>query len=259
IDREAAIDQEEPVYDSGSDAEPDPELQIKRKRKKGKSPLETWDQDFLTYFIATTKCRRIPWNIFFSNESKMSLFTAPPGSRCCDNCQPEDFPVEVVTLEMPYPTRIGRSAKPSEDLQDAISAALRAWRSQTIDRDYPGQRMVTSRKILSDDVIRKIVERPSAVSQHGTEVFYHIIPWQWGVFKYGTEVVDIVRHQVSLFPDPNQVAREEQERERAYQRLLEAARKQERTQLVSFFEECWDEMYNLESGETIIVGRGKNK
>lgn len=40
------------------------------KQKKGLTRIEARDRWFLLWYLTTTGCRRIPWNVFFKNSSK---------------------------------------------------------------------------------------------------------------------------------------------------------------------------------------------
>ncbi|KAF9047215.1 P-loop containing nucleoside triphosphate hydrolase protein [Rhodocollybia butyracea] len=124
VDRIAAIDTEE------SDEDDTPTQPIQRgQRKKAQSALEARDQKFLSQFIATSDCRRAPWDDFFNNTSKLPFFVCPVGACCCDNCEPDKFLVHTIKVTYPYPTRAPRSTKPSEELSAAVTVALRNWRN----------------------------------------------------------------------------------------------------------------------------------
>ena len=60
IDRIAAIDREEA----------EAAVPQRGRKKKAQSALQARDQMFLSLFIATSKCRREPWDEFFSNQGK---------------------------------------------------------------------------------------------------------------------------------------------------------------------------------------------
>ncbi|THU93714.1 hypothetical protein K435DRAFT_725117, partial [Dendrothele bispora CBS 962.96] len=148
--------------------------------KKGAiSAVTARDRRYLSYFLATSKCRRIPWDDFFVNADKLLLFVQPPNARCCDNCQPHLFPTETVAIRYPYPSRARRAVKPSMELQNAVRSALHQWRATTVQKHYAGQFIITGRYILSDDVINRIAERPRAITD--VNVFRYVIPWGLGV------------------------------------------------------------------------------
>ncbi|KAF5339645.1 hypothetical protein D9758_015587 [Tetrapyrgos nigripes] len=256
VDREAVIDEDEPEYNSGSDAEPDPDLVVKRKRCKVKSAREARDLAYLTFIIATNRCRHLPWDEFFGNHAKMPLFPEPQelDVPCCDNCAPRYFPIERISLRLPYPTWAGRSSKPTEQLQTELEAALKQWRTHVIVQDYLDQRNVTSRQILSDATLAKIVARPAVVERFGSDVFRHIIPWQWAT-RYGNQVIAIVKWHLALYPDPEQRRREEA----AERQHASIAEKDRRNRLVALFHECYNAVHDLETGEVGARGRGKDK
>ncbi|KAJ3831940.1 P-loop containing nucleoside triphosphate hydrolase protein [Lentinula raphanica] len=83
------------------DASDNPRQMIRRvKRKKFKTYIEARDRWFLAWFVVTEQCRRVPWNKFYGNDSKVKLPLAitPAHARCCDNCEPAKFPIETVRL-----------------------------------------------------------------------------------------------------------------------------------------------------------------
>lgn len=72
INREAAIEDDE-------DEDTTPVVPQKRaapaqggrgRKRQAKNLIETRDRKFLSAFIATAACRRIPWNVFFANKDK---------------------------------------------------------------------------------------------------------------------------------------------------------------------------------------------
>jgi hypothetical protein len=168
--------------------------------------------------------------------------------------------VELISFKTAYPTRAGRSiGKPTEELQSALAGKLRSWRSDIISRDYPNQRMVTGRQILVEDVIAKIVARPGAVVKHGVDTFNAIIPWRFGVSKYGQEVVDIVVKLSELFPNPEQERRDTAARELEERRMAKMAGKDYRRTLKLVFEECYQAIEDITTGEMVMRGRGKDR
>ncbi|KAF9060011.1 hypothetical protein BDP27DRAFT_1452928, partial [Rhodocollybia butyracea] len=97
-----------------------------------------------------------PQTVFFNNTSKLPFFGRPVGARCCDNCEPDNFLVHTIKVTYPYPTRVPCSTKPSEELSAAVTVALRNWRSNIIETDYPNQYTITGHYILDDNVIFKL-------------------------------------------------------------------------------------------------------
>ncbi|KAE9383071.1 P-loop containing nucleoside triphosphate hydrolase protein, partial [Gymnopus androsaceus JB14] len=243
IDRIAAIDREEAEV----------AVPQRGRKKKAQSALQARDQMFLSLFIATSKCRREPWDEFFSNQGKMLLFERRPEVRCCDNCQPDKFPVEKIQLSYPFPTRAPRTKRPSEELLNEVTVALRRWRTDVIQRDYPNQSIITGRYILDDEVIDKIAARPRIVTS--IEIFRHIIPWGFGIAKYGGAIVELVSSICNLHPDPVQLAHEERERKR----LIDEANKEYRETLTQAFKECYDSVHLVGTGRMVKRGPRNNQ
>ncbi|KAF5328040.1 hypothetical protein D9758_017452 [Tetrapyrgos nigripes] len=231
VEREAVIDQAEPGYNSGSDAEPDPELLVKCKCKKVKSAREARDLAYLTFFIAMTRCCCLPWDEFFDNADKKP----PTTSTCCDNCQPQSFPVERIILHLPYPTQAGRVPKPTPELQTELTTTLKLWCTQ------------------------KIAEGPGVVERLKLDLFCHIIPWYWGTTKYGNEVLALISFYSALYPDPEQWHCEQAAREEEHCQQVSIIEKDRWNCLVSLFNECYEAMLELKTGEMVMRGWGKDK
>ena len=178
------------------------------------------------------------------------LFPRPPNAMCCDNCNPELSQVDTIRITHPYPTRARQGFKPSEELQTAVSSALREWRETATDRYYPSQHIITAEYILDDAVIEKISSRPGVVKD--IDIFRHVILWGLGAVRpeFGREVVDLVRDIVRN--DPDQVAREEAEREQAGERLLARAARQQRELYSRVFEEVYDAVCSQETGGLMV-------
>ncbi|KAE9388611.1 hypothetical protein BT96DRAFT_960180 [Gymnopus androsaceus JB14] len=228
MDQIAAIDIEEPEEHDNDMAAP---LHRCGRKKGPTSALQARDQCFLSFFIATSKCRHLPWDEFFNNKLKPAiLFMRPLGARCCDNCEPDQFPVETIRITYPYPTRAPRTTRPTEALSDAVTKALCNWRLELIKTQYSGQRTITGCYILADEVVASIAAHP----------------------LYGAEIVHIVSELCALHPDPAQLAREETNmhaEERCRQKL-------DRNILVTAFQECFDSVHNVGTGRMVTTGRG---
>lgn len=142
--------------------------------------------------------------------------------------------------------------RPSKELCDAVSDALHDWHREAIQAYYPNQVLILGSYILDDDVIDRIANRPRIVNS--VDVFRHLIPWGFGE-KYGAKVVLIVSGICSLHPDPVQVACEEQE----HRRLVNAANKEYRESLETAFQECYDAVYDVRSGQIVKKGPRNNQ
>ncbi|THU97531.1 hypothetical protein K435DRAFT_597334, partial [Dendrothele bispora CBS 962.96] len=252
VDRVDAIDVEEEAATTNETIS----AQSRRgKKKNAANALEARDRRYLSYFIATNRCRREPWDEFFNNKNKLpGLYPRLPGTPCCDNCNPESFQVENIVLTASYPLRAGRARVPSPELRDALTRALDIWRKDVIDRDYPNQSIIVGRHILDDSVIEKIVARAHIIKD--TNIFRRVIPWGYGRGRYGEEVVKIVTDTGMLYPDVEEVARQEAIREQAFQRLEIAAEKERLTKLRTVFEACYNAVYEVTTGGTVKKTRG---
>ncbi|KAK7027517.1 DEAD (Asp-Glu-Ala-Asp) box polypeptide 59 [Paramarasmius palmivorus] len=182
-------------------------------------------------------------------------FPRPLGGLCCDNCTPENFPVETIVPKYPYPTRACQAPKSSKELCTAVKAALYSWREVLIETEYSRQFTVVPEYVLNDDVINEISARPHAVAKMGTNVFKAIIPWGFSI-QYGSEVANLVADQITLHPDPAEITREHALRERKLQEFLALATKERQAKLLPVFEECYNAVYRVKINNMIKVTRG---
>ncbi|KAJ7692229.1 P-loop containing nucleoside triphosphate hydrolase protein [Mycena rosella] len=229
VDRDAAVEVEEEVEQA-----PVP----KRKARKAMSVMEARDRRYLLEFIVTLGCRRIPWNKFFGNNSKLKLpYAAPPGARCCDNCTPALFPVETIKLTGGSQLKSGRRqhAKTSEEVATAVKETLLVLRNTIALREWPDQLILTGKNLMSDLVVEALATRAREITS--LEALNQAVRWIWGT-KFGPEVVDAIQTRLVEFPDHERLAREEQEREKALTALRAMAEKDLRKKLAEIFEQC---------------------
>ncbi|KAJ3766538.1 hypothetical protein FB446DRAFT_767391 [Lentinula raphanica] len=235
------------------DPAPDREKVQRGRKKKIRSALEAQDRKYLSLFIATSHCRRLPWDEFFNNVAKLPFFDRSHHIRCCDNCNPDLFLTETIKISYSFPTRAPHTTRPSDELSDAVSSALQDWRSEAVQRYYPDQVTIVSRYLLDDEVIEKIAARPRTVT--AVNIFSHVIPWRLGVERYGRDVVQIVSGICSLYPDSIQIAREERE----HQELVKAATQEYYEVLKKAFQECYDAVYEIRTGRMVKKGPRGNQ
>ncbi|KAK7016010.1 hypothetical protein R3P38DRAFT_2441642, partial [Favolaschia claudopus] len=149
----------------------------------------------------------------------------------------------------------GRGSKPTEELTAAIVTGLRAWRQEAVERDFPQQLIITGKAILPNKIIEKIAERPRAVTT--PHIFFSIIEWKWGTHedcRYGNEVVAAVKAVLKDHPDEEEEKREAARREKVFDQLLALANKQRREKLRAVFQDCWDAVAAVTTGN--MVSRG---
>ncbi|KAJ7466660.1 P-loop containing nucleoside triphosphate hydrolase protein [Mycena galericulata] len=231
MDRDAAVE----IQD-----ETEQQVAPKRKSKKAMSAMEARDRRFLLEYIVTKKCRRIPWNKFFGNDSKLSLpSSVPPGTRCCDNCNPELFPVETVRLMGGSQLKSGRRrhTKLSDELAEEAKQMLIALRNSIAKRDFPHGYIITGKILMSDVVIAALAPRIRDVTS--VDAIVDMVRWHWAP-KYGPEVVSAVQDLLLHHPDLELLAREEQQRERAFAALNSLAEADLHKKLVAVFDACHD-------------------
>ncbi|KAJ7107392.1 P-loop containing nucleoside triphosphate hydrolase protein [Mycena epipterygia] len=244
MDRDAAVEAHD---DTVQQAAP------KRKSKKAMSAMEARDRRFLLEYIVTTHCRRIPWNKFFGNDSKLALpYPVPPGARCCDNCTPDLFPIETVRLEGGSQLRSGRRRKAPEELVDEARETLRTLRDAIARREYPSGYIITGKILMSNQIIEVLAPRARDITS--VDTLAETVRWHWAP-TYGEEVVEAIKAIVARHPDP----REEQQRERAFVALEALAAADLHRKLVRVFDGCHEAILNetragSEEKETALGG-----
>ncbi|KAJ7780588.1 hypothetical protein DFH07DRAFT_729343 [Mycena maculata] len=236
MDRDAAVE-------ANDDTDPTPAP--KRKSKKAMSAMEVRDRRFLLEYIVTTGCRRIPWNKFFGNASKLALpYPAPIGARCCDNCTPDQFPVETIRLVGGSRLKTGRRhhAKVSEELAHEATEVLKTLRNTIAGRDFPNGYIITGKILMSDQIIEAIAPRVRDITS--IETLAETVRWNWTP-KYGSEVVKTIQTLLVRHPDLELEAREAEKRERAFAALQSLAQADLRKKLDPLFDACHERILSL--------------
>ncbi|KAF9064475.1 P-loop containing nucleoside triphosphate hydrolase protein [Rhodocollybia butyracea] len=194
----------------------------------------------LVWFICTKKCQRIPWDKFYDNENKkaLSLFPAPVGAPCCDNCNPSEFPVDTIKLTDPNQLRLpGRQRKSSPKLFAAIQKWLETLRKQVVLEVFgPCQYIITGSYILQDDIIQTLAEH--AQMMVSTEVLKQCVHWHWANV-HGQSVVDAIGQVLMELPDMVQLQQEEEQREQALKEMLKMANRDFQKKLTSVLNACF--------------------
>ncbi|KAJ7481893.1 hypothetical protein FB451DRAFT_1029987 [Mycena latifolia] len=230
MDRDAVVEEEELEQATAP----------RRKPRKTMSVVEARDRRYLLEYIVTEGCRRIPWNKFFGNSSKLKLpYPAPPGARCCDNCTPELFPVETVRLTGGSQLKSGRPrhSKTSEEVAAAVTETLLALRNAIAHREWPEQNIITGKNLMSDLVVEALATRAREITS--LDALKQAVRWIWAP-RFGDEVVQAIQTRLVDFPDFERLAREEQEREKAFVALQALAEKDLRKKLATIFDGCYD-------------------
>ncbi|KAJ3969545.1 P-loop containing nucleoside triphosphate hydrolase protein [Lentinula raphanica] len=211
------------------------------KRRKFQTFIESRDRWFLAWFIVTEGCRRIPWDKFYKNESKIKLSFAskPSGARCCDNCEPDRFPVQTVKLSNSRQIRGPRGARKSSiELYGKVSSTLQSLRKAIAARVYGAEQgLVTGKILLQDEVIHALAEHARAVNS--VLALKRVVRWHFAD-RYGAEVVEAVQQVVRDCREPAEEAREEQQRERALNALCKMAKKEFQAKLTLISDRCFE-------------------
>ncbi|KAK6974225.1 p-loop containing nucleoside triphosphate hydrolase protein [Favolaschia claudopus] len=256
LDREAALE----LQDS-SDEEEEPVIAKRRKTKvkqKVLSSMEERDQRYLLEFSTTTECRRRVWNRYFGNRNKQRLNLPFPPGPCCENCNPEAFPVPTISMLGERKLRIERKGLSSPELEEAARKRLNNLREEIIAAAFPDQHFLTGNAILSDDILDVLAKRARLLTSLDT-LRQHT---HWvHASKYGNQVVTALQEVLVDFPDHAAAEREAQAAAKAQRTLQAAEFKELRSRLLLVFEGCYDAVVSeLEyPDDTIAPGRKRKK
>jgi cytochrome c553 len=89
-----------------------------------------------------------------------TMYQPKAGMRCCDNCQPQLFPVEHVTSSrIQQGLKRGKKKAVPEAESKYITETLKIWRDGTLmEKVYPGLTTFSASTLLSNDVIDKLAK-----------------------------------------------------------------------------------------------------
>jgi hypothetical protein len=185
-------------HDSDEDGEGMKEEKLKRKKKTAKN-FNSHEARFLSLFVSTPNCHRLVWDEFFGNKNKCqcqiwcsvvfidlachcpvqliyptnTTYRPLPGSRCCDNCEPRLFEVELIKLQSAPTLKRGKKRKLPEATENTIREDLTKWRDNDLmDKFYPGVFIMSGVTILGDDIVEKLekcgeqIESADALARH---------------------------------------------------------------------------------------------
>lgn len=120
-----------------------------------------------------------------------TIYQPTPGTRCCDNCQPDLFVVEVVKSVNPPGLKRGKKKETPEEEKEYVRNKLVDWRNNVLLKQYyGGLTSISAGTLLSDEVVDKIVgcgERPRNYAELRRHVIWALIhdsdtdgPNEWG-------------------------------------------------------------------------------
>ncbi|KAJ7106456.1 hypothetical protein C8R43DRAFT_963333 [Mycena crocata] len=175
------------VEQNAEEEEPEAVEAAQKKKKKRKaarvSLADALEAKFLSRFACITSCRRVVWDDYFENGKKAPLNRAvPAGARCCDNCEPTQFPVELVQVEKIPGLKGGKKRKWPTALSDAIRTGLRKWsRNVLMPLLYPAEAgfSMTGSALLPDSVIEQIAmcrERVDSIDSLKCRARWNLMP-----------------------------------------------------------------------------------
>ncbi|TDL17321.1 hypothetical protein BD410DRAFT_883828 [Rickenella mellea] len=131
-------------------------------KKKGKKSMDAFaqlEEERLKEYVNTTECRWKVWNAFFENDRKgLPMCKRLPGRPCCDNCDPEDFPIERITLTAEPGLKRGKKRKFPDSLSSSIKTALVKWRTDYFADQFGGITTISSTTFMGNEIIDQIVD-----------------------------------------------------------------------------------------------------
>jgi hypothetical protein len=245
LDRDNALDEDEDgVGEDDMVANDNGILQRhSRRKRKGQTPIQQQDRTHLLKLIVTDHCRWIPWDLFFDNGKKeLPIFTRPDGARCCDNCEPDLFPQEVVELEgsMPRIPRLGK--QPTLKQAEALTDRLGALRGELSRRHFGSSRIFRGKMIMSEAILSKIVARCRQISSQ--EDLKNLTSWSFAE-TYGDEVVRTIKEVLKEHLDPRQEEQARLAREKSLRELLRMAHQDFLQKFHPVAQGCYDIVCNL--------------
>ncbi|TDL27966.1 P-loop containing nucleoside triphosphate hydrolase protein [Rickenella mellea] len=136
----------------------------KKKKKKKRAECNSREARYLSKFASTTHCLRAVWDEFFDNRVKVQLnyplnttYQPKPHTRCCNNCEPDKFPVEIITMDKVPGLRRGRKKEVDKLLVKMVRQSLEEWREgELLDKLYPNTTSITPDSIMSDTVVEQL-------------------------------------------------------------------------------------------------------
>ena len=176
-----------------------------------------------------------------------SPFRAPSGARCCDNCNPNLFPVDTIRLTDPNQLQLpGRSRKSPPEVFEAVQQELQVLREKFVTDLYGhSQLLITGKMILQDDIIAVLAERArSIVSVNALKqrVYWHFAN------QFGNDIVQAVTLVMVRFPDTVQMAKQLKDRERALKALLQMKQRDLHEKLSLIHEACLGPVLAVQDG-----------
>ena len=78
--------------------------------------------------------------------------------RCCDNCKPQLFEAERITIEKGSTLKRDKKCRLPTGFENAIQNNLLQWhKNELLDKLYGGTLIIAGSTVLGDDVIKKLV------------------------------------------------------------------------------------------------------
>ena len=145
-----------------------------------------------------------------------------PGMRCCDNCEPDKFPIEKIVLSKVPGLKRGKKKHVPKEQEDKLRNVLKEWRdTDLLEHLYPGLSSISGRTILGDDIVEKIVccgERLKTydeLRQHARWALGHDDN-SGGPSEIGRMLLDIMGKVYQQFEDEEKEAAAQRQKSREY-------------------------------------------
>lgn len=145
-----------------------------------------------------------------------------PGTRCCDNCEPDKFPIEKIVVSKPPGLKRGKKKNTPKEQEDMLRNTLKEWRdTKLLDHLYPGLSSISGRTILGDDIIEKIaccgerLKTYDELRQHARWTLGHDED-SGGPSPIGRMLLDVIGEVYQQFDNQEKEAAAEQQKRREY-------------------------------------------
>ncbi|KAL6304460.1 hypothetical protein BKA93DRAFT_825904 [Sparassis latifolia] len=128
----------------GEDADDETTVKKGKKKKRSSRECNLWDE----FFHNSKKC---------SLNADTTAYKPITGARCCDNCEPERFAVEVTHLEKVPSLKRGKKKQFDAALEEYIRKELGEWRIKLLNDLFPSSfALIPAEAMMMNDIIEQL-------------------------------------------------------------------------------------------------------
>ena len=113
----------------------------------------------------------------------------PLGTLCCDNCNPDEFPVDVIHVIDPSDLKKGRSPVSTDDFEADVCDRLLSLAQFIVKCDYPNQCFFTAHHLITPTIIDIIAKYATGIKT--VDKLNKNVRW-FNSRDYGAEFVDVI-------------------------------------------------------------------